>query len=498
MQYRVTRRLGRGGMGVVDLAVAPDGREVALKRLSLHGTPEEIARARARIRREAEVLGSLDHPGIVRLLDLVDEGDDVILVMPFLSGGSLHDRVATHGPLGLDAVEVLADRLLDALAAAHRQGVVHRDIKPENVLFTEAGEPRLVDFGVARASDHTAGLTATAMVVGTPAFMAPEQARGDAAGAPADVFSLGATLFFALTGEGPYGPLDTDPRVLMHRAAMGRVEKLPRDLPPALRTLLAAALERQATKRPSAAGLRGGTDGTSPLTGLADVVRRNRLLVALGTGTVVVLLLAGVVAVLVRGDESGGPQVAIPTTDAPTTAPTTTIPACAPRKYQGCRPDGTPDDPRPNTDGEACLEGFEDYDGNNLTGCEAEPDDLPEVAELTAEDPGVQGTITPRDDVDRFVLPVDDAFDLTCSGRLTITLIAPPAGPGSAALQLELEVSRDGDELGRATSVAGRPGIVDVGEACLSDDTGEIEVTVSPVGSDRSPRPYTLRRDGSF
>ena len=193
-------------MGVVDLGVAPDGTEVALKRLSLHGTPEEIARARARIRREAEVLGSLDHPGIVRLLELVDDGDDVVLVMPYLPGGSLHDRVAAHGPLDPAEVEVLADRLLDALAAAHRQGVVHRDIKPENVLFTAAGDPRLVDFGVARATDHTAGLTATAMVVGTPAFMAPEQARGEPAGAAADIFSLGATVLFALTGEGPYGP----------------------------------------------------------------------------------------------------------------------------------------------------------------------------------------------------------------------------------------------------------------------------------------------------
>ena len=242
MPYRVIRRLGRGGMGVVDLAQADDGSEVALKRLALHGTPDEVARARARIRREAEVLSALDHPGIVRLVEVLDEDDDVVLVMPYLAGGSLHERVVREGPLDPEVVAVLADRLLDALAAAHRQGIVHRDVKPENVLFTADGEPRLVDFGVARTAEHTPGLTATATVVGTPSFMAPEQARGESASPASDVFSLGATLLFALTGEGPYGPVGVDPRVVMHRAASGRVERPPREIPPELRTLLGEAL----------------------------------------------------------------------------------------------------------------------------------------------------------------------------------------------------------------------------------------------------------------
>ncbi len=495
MQYRVTRRLGRGGMGVVDLAVGPDGAEVALKRLSLHGTPEEIARARARIRREAEVLASLDHPGIVRLLDLVDDGDDVVLVMPYLAGGSLHDRVAAHGPLDPHSVEVLADRLLDALAAAHRQGVVHRDIKPENVLFTTGGEPRLVDFGVARASDHTPGLTATAMVVGTPGFMAPEQARGEPAGAAADVFSLGATMLFALTGQGPFGAIDTDPRVLMHRAALGRVERPPRDLPPALRSLLAGALERQPARRPSAARLRGGTDGTSPLTGLADAVRRHRALVLGGAAVVLALLLVGVGAALLGGGgDDPSPEAAAVTTTT-TTAPattTTTIPPCDPKPFQGCRPDGTLDDPRPHTDGETCDEGYDDYDSYPLNGCEAEPDGLDDPTELTAEDPVVQGTIVPRDEVDRFVLPVDDGFDLTCSGRLTITLTAPEG------TTMELDVRRDGERIGREISAEGRPAEVSIGESCLGNDSGEIDVAVRAVGSDRSTDPYTLRRDGGF
>src|SRR5690606_33185159 len=176
MRYERMRRLGRGGMGVVDLARADDGRLVALKTLTLHGSAAEIARARQRIRREAEVLARLAHPNVVELLDVLEEGDDVTLVMPYLSGGTLSDRVAAHGPAPAEEVLRLTERLGGALAAAHRAGIVHRDIKPANVLFDDDGEPHLADFGVASSRDDTAGLTAIGTVVGTPAFMAPEQA----------------------------------------------------------------------------------------------------------------------------------------------------------------------------------------------------------------------------------------------------------------------------------------------------------------------------------
>jgi len=117
VSYDVVRRIGRGGMGVVDLGVDEHGQEVALKRLSLHGTPEELATARQRIKREAEVLRALDHPGIVRLRDVVDDGDDLVLVMDHLSGGTLAQRVTEDGPLPADEVDELTDRLVDALAA---------------------------------------------------------------------------------------------------------------------------------------------------------------------------------------------------------------------------------------------------------------------------------------------------------------------------------------------------------------------------------------------
>src|SRR5262245_51857710 len=168
MRYERVARLGRGGMGVVDLARRDDGTEVALKRLTLHGSTDDIARARQRIEREAEVLTRLDHPNIVELLEVLDDGDDITLVMAYLTGGTLADRVAKHGPAPADEVERLADDLGRALAEAHRAGVIHRDIKPGNVLFDAHGVPHLADFGVASSRDDTAGLTVIGTVVGTP------------------------------------------------------------------------------------------------------------------------------------------------------------------------------------------------------------------------------------------------------------------------------------------------------------------------------------------
>ncbi|HKY68839.1 MAG TPA: serine/threonine-protein kinase, partial [Acidimicrobiales bacterium] len=261
--YDLIARLGRGGMGVVDLARDEEGNKVALKRLTLHGSAAEIARARERLLREAAVLRKLHHPNVVGLLDVVDEGDEIVLVMPYLSGGSLAERVAQHGPAPADEVERQARRLLGALASAHATGIVHRDIKPANILFDERGEPCLADFGVALSRDQTHGLTVAGMVVGTPGFMAPEQARGEPVSPATDVFSLGATLLFAATGEGPYG--QGDPGLLMVRAAGGQTDKIPKALPSSLRRLLRTMLDPRPDRRPTAAALAGAVPGgTAP------------------------------------------------------------------------------------------------------------------------------------------------------------------------------------------------------------------------------------------
>jgi eukaryotic-like serine/threonine-protein kinase len=481
VRYEPVARLGRGGMGVVDLARDDDGRDVACKRLTLHGSAADVDRARRRIRREAEVLAGLEHPNVVRLLDVVDEGGEVVLVMPYLTGGTLADRVGHHGPAPAEEVERLAEALLGALAAAHRAGVVHRDIKPGNVLFDQAGTPHLADFGVAATRDVTDGLTAAGTVVGTPAFMAPEQARGEDAGQAADVFSLGATLLFAATGEGPYGR--GDPRLVLHRAAKGRVGTVPRTLPPRLRRLLQQMLDPRADRRPTAAALAGGPEGTVALP--AARPGRRRLLV--GAGAVAVLALLGV-GIALAGSRGGDRVVeaadvgeAAGEETTPTTAP------CVPLPYRPC---GGAD--APNTDGVACLPGYDDYDGDPATGCEAAPDGLVDGTPLIDR---IEGTIVPRDDVDRFSVEVEDRWQLLCDGVLTLTLTAPEG------MTLRLEVfDRSGEVLlGEAVSTGGLPGEVVLPEpSCARDDSTTLLAVVRPVGSDRVAEPYVLEREGSW
>ena len=231
-------------------AAAPDGTEVALKRLTLHGSAEDIARARQRIEREAEVLTRLDHPNIVELLDVVDDGDEVTLVMAYLTGGTLADRVARHGPA--PGRRGGAPGRCARRARWRRRtgpGVVHRDIKPGNVLFDADGVPHLADFGVASSRDDTAGLTAIGTVVGTPGFMAPEQARGEAAGQASDVFALGRHA--ALRGD-RRGPLRAGRRRAADgagRAGQGAADPA-RSLPTPLRQRLQAMLDPRPERAP--------------------------------------------------------------------------------------------------------------------------------------------------------------------------------------------------------------------------------------------------------
>ena len=461
MGYTPVRRLGRGGMGVVDLGVADDGTEVALKRLPLHGSSEEMTAARLRIRREAEVLRGLDHPGIVRLLDVVDDGDDVVLVMPYLPGGTLGERVAASGPLPPAEVTRLAVALLDALAAAHRAGVVHRDIKPGNVLFDGDGRPHLVDFGVATSRDSTPGLTGTGLVIGTPGFMAPEQAQGLGATAASDVFSLGATLAYAATGQGPYGTGEA--AALMHRAAKGKVAPLPRSLPATLRNQIEAMLERRPERRPTAAALRGGPSGTVARTAAWQMATRRRL-PAIAAVVLVVAVLAGAGVWIAGRDGGADPAAASPDEEGTTT---TTAPPCLP------------------------LHG--DYDGDPSNGCEAAPFGPDDGTELVEGEP-IEANLVPEDDRDTYTVAVTDEFQVLCDGTLEITLTSP-AGAGQ-----QVEVF-DGEELlGKVNSLDGQPGTVELEEpSCGGNDTTELEVVVSRVdGTALSAETYVLERSGSF
>ena len=481
MRYEIVRRLGRGGMGVVDLATDENGREVALKRLSLHGTPEELEKARQRIRREAEVLRQLDHPGIVALIDVFDDGDDLVLVMDYLPGGNLYTRVNTGGPLPSAQVREISDRLLDALAWAHRQGIVHRDIKPANVLFDADGNAALADFGAAIHRDATPGLTATEMVMGTPGFMSPEQARGDTATAASDVFSLGATLAFAATGEGPFGT--SDPRVLMLRAAAGRTEKLPRTISPDLRRRIEAMLDKDPQRRPTAAAARGGTDGTNPHTVAAPRRRPDKRLLVAGAAVMAVLIGAIGFAIVSSGDSKTAEKVPFGVVvTVPTTKPCVDLP------YQPCGQD----EPAPNTDGRVCINGTADYDGDPVNGCEAVPDANPLDLQL---DEAIEGNIVPADEVDRFQLPVQDKFNVLGDGKLKVTLTAP----AGSIMRLTV-LSAGGKVIDTGIASGGEKLVLTMQEPSrLGNDstTLTVEVSLEP-GSVPTAEPYRLTTSGSW
>jgi hypothetical protein len=214
----------------------------AVKRLHAD-SPEQ----RERLRREASVLLGLDHPHLVRVVEVVDEPDGIGLVLQYAPGGSLADLLAERGRLGPGEVVAVATPIAAALASAHRRGVVHGDVKPANVLFTSDGEPLLADFGVARLAGRPA--TAEHAVSGTAEYLAPELLDGVAAGPTTDVYALGATCYEALTGTPPYtGPT---PLAVVRAADRGGHAPL-LDLAPSTPPDLAAVVERAIAREPGA------------------------------------------------------------------------------------------------------------------------------------------------------------------------------------------------------------------------------------------------------
>ncbi|WP_241562543.1 serine/threonine-protein kinase [Streptomyces hoynatensis] len=205
-RYELTGLLGRGGMGAVWRAHDRElGRDVAVKELRLpeHLGAEERATWMARLDREARAAARLKHPGIVTVYDRITGADGrPWIVMEWVNGGSLDDLIRRQGPLSPQHVADIGRQVAAALSAAHRSGITHRDIKPANILL-EDGRAVLTDFGIA-ALEGDVTLTATGMIMGTPAFMAPEQVRGLTATAASDLWSLGATLYSAVEGNPPF------------------------------------------------------------------------------------------------------------------------------------------------------------------------------------------------------------------------------------------------------------------------------------------------------
>jgi len=238
--------IGRGGAGVVYRGRQPDlDRVVAVKVVFSGGTP---ATDLARWRREVTAMARLsNHPNIVAVYDGGTTADGLpFLVMPYVPGGTLGDRVRSEGTLGADEVVATGRRLAGALSAAHAAGVLHRDVKPDNVLLSPYGEPQLTDFGIARLLDATA--TTTHGVHATVAYAAPEVLIGQPASEASDVYSLGATLHACLTGAAPFVAGDGEPLLAL---AVRVASDAPADLRAAgVPDVLAEIVDRAMAKDP--------------------------------------------------------------------------------------------------------------------------------------------------------------------------------------------------------------------------------------------------------
>ena len=242
-QYRLTARLGAGGMGVVYLGVAPDGSLVAVKMLrpELADDPE----FRRRFGREVTVLMRVKGVCTVRVIEADTDTQLPFMVTEYADGPSLAEYIDNYGCLNADMLYGLATGLAEALTVIHAAGIVHRDLKPSNVILAQDG-PKVIDFGIAQTLDATS-VTKTGMMVGSAGFMAPEQVTGRP-GPAADIFVWGVTIGYAAVGHSPFGTGDTN-------AILYRVLYADPDIaavPDSLKPLVAAALSKDPRNRPAA------------------------------------------------------------------------------------------------------------------------------------------------------------------------------------------------------------------------------------------------------
>jgi len=205
-RYEVVAELGRGAMGVVYKARDPQiDRFVAVKTVSMWGQePDEEKEFRMRFVHEAHAAGRLHHPGIVAIFDAGEnsESRDPYIVLEYVAGEALNRILAREKKLPPARALQLAEEIAEALDYAHAQGVIHRDIKPGNILVTEAGHAKIADFGIAKL--NLAHFTVPGHLLGTPAYMAPEQLSGEGVDGRSDLFSLGVILYAMVTGHSPF------------------------------------------------------------------------------------------------------------------------------------------------------------------------------------------------------------------------------------------------------------------------------------------------------
>lgn len=273
-RYEIKAEIGRGGMATVYQAYDPRfEREVAIKVL-----PREMLhdpQFRTRFEREAKTVAMLEHPAIVPVYDFGEEEGQPYFVMRYMTGGSLSDRMK-KGPFSIQEAALILAHIASALDEAHAKGIIHRDLKPGNILFDQYNEPYVSDFGIAKLSEAQTNFTGSA-IVGTPAYMSPEQAQGEGIDGRSDIYGIGVILFEMLTGQQPYHG-DTPMSVVVKHITdpVPRILDVKPDLPPYIAIVVEKALakdpnERFQTVRSMAEALEAVARGESPELELADV-----------------------------------------------------------------------------------------------------------------------------------------------------------------------------------------------------------------------------------
>ena len=308
-EYRIERLLGRGGMGMVFLAQDLTlEREVAIKVLppDFSSDPQVIKR----FQQEAKTAAKLDHPNIIPIYRVESAEGLNFFVMKFISGTSLEDVLESQQPLSYDYIQRILSEAARALGHAHSRNVVHRDVKPANIMFDHDGRVMLTDFGISKALQSAGGLTGTGMIVGTPHYMAPEQAKGQPVDGRADQYSLGIVGYRLLSGQLPFSGDSVHTILYKHI-----FEPAPNvaALRPGIPRNLTDAIQRALTKEPAdrfpsmeafaeaVRGVAGAADATTPLPTPAVAIpptirtaRRSRVpLAALVVGVLAVVGLAG-------------------------------------------------------------------------------------------------------------------------------------------------------------------------------------------------------------